>query len=298
MGIKCLCNNCSGHLEFESTDAGRRVDRPHCGMETLLYIPQAPLPPSLPVASIVPPPRLENSNLRPCGFCGKQVSDHAECCPSCGATFIRRKKHGVFFYGFLGVICLASLLIGFATGRFSKTATSGVTATSAVERTAQVGKVLTGQEWSKSLSVTQENIQVVVVSANVGTVSYRDVVNRPQFTGPYLTIGLGLANVSATKKVDVETWRAGRCAVSMSDNYGSSYKRIDVTPAPNLLDPARDTASLRPTERFYDPVVFEVPLQNIEWLHLELPARNFGGEGTLRFEIPASRINWSPSTLR
>jgi hypothetical protein len=38
--VKCRCNNCDGHLEFERSSAGERVGCPHCGMETLLFIPQ------------------------------------------------------------------------------------------------------------------------------------------------------------------------------------------------------------------------------------------------------------------
>ncbi len=36
---KCSCNHCDGHLEFDRAYAGARVDCPHCGKETLLYIP-------------------------------------------------------------------------------------------------------------------------------------------------------------------------------------------------------------------------------------------------------------------
>jgi hypothetical protein len=42
--VTCSCNNCDGHLEFERLRAGERVDCPHCGMETLLYIPQGAEP--------------------------------------------------------------------------------------------------------------------------------------------------------------------------------------------------------------------------------------------------------------
>jgi hypothetical protein len=109
MLVKCLCNNCSGHLEFESSEAGQRVDCPHCGMETVLYVPQAPLPQQQPIAPPPPiplPTKAVNPNLRRCADCGKDVSIRAESCPNCGAAFVRRKKHGVFFYVFWGVISL------------------------------------------------------------------------------------------------------------------------------------------------------------------------------------------------
>ena len=39
MLVKCICNNCSAHLEFESAEAGRVIVCPTCGIETKLYVP-------------------------------------------------------------------------------------------------------------------------------------------------------------------------------------------------------------------------------------------------------------------
>lgn len=42
MLVKCSCQVCNEHLEFESRNSGQTVNCPHCGMETLLYIPNIP----------------------------------------------------------------------------------------------------------------------------------------------------------------------------------------------------------------------------------------------------------------
>jgi len=42
MIARCNCNTCNGQLEFESCAAGQRMDCPHCGIETTLYIPPSP----------------------------------------------------------------------------------------------------------------------------------------------------------------------------------------------------------------------------------------------------------------
>ncbi len=45
--IECTCDACSGKLEFEALNDGTTVQCPHCGMETLLFIPsifKAPIP--------------------------------------------------------------------------------------------------------------------------------------------------------------------------------------------------------------------------------------------------------------
>jgi hypothetical protein len=51
---KCSCSHCDGHLEFDTAYAGARVACPHCGNETLLYIPATAS--AGPTPSPAPPP--------------------------------------------------------------------------------------------------------------------------------------------------------------------------------------------------------------------------------------------------
>lgn len=37
MLVKCICTNCSGHLEFEEENTGTIIKCPHCGWDTRLY---------------------------------------------------------------------------------------------------------------------------------------------------------------------------------------------------------------------------------------------------------------------
>jgi hypothetical protein len=39
MLVKCICTNCATHLEFEKENAGEKIDCPHCGFETTLFLP-------------------------------------------------------------------------------------------------------------------------------------------------------------------------------------------------------------------------------------------------------------------
>ena len=55
-------------------------------------------------------------------------------------------------------------------------------------------------------------------------------------------------------------------------------------------NPSPDEVSIYPQNEHRDLVVFELPVENIQWLRLELPASNFGGSGMLRFEIPMSNV--------
>jgi urea transporter len=42
MAVKCPCQNCNNHLEFDAKDTGKTVTCPECGMETALFIPIQP----------------------------------------------------------------------------------------------------------------------------------------------------------------------------------------------------------------------------------------------------------------
>ena len=98
------CNHCNGNIEFDASQfepgETRQVECPHCHSETTLFVPRSQPPPP-PLQS---PPLVENPKLRRCADCGKEVSIRAESCPHCGATFIIKKRHGVFFYVFWGVV--------------------------------------------------------------------------------------------------------------------------------------------------------------------------------------------------
>jgi predicted RNA-binding Zn-ribbon protein involved in translation (DUF1610 family) len=116
---KCHCHHCSGGIEFPAESANQWIPCPHCGKETVLIISPGVL-------------AKQGSNLRTCKDCGHQVSIHADTCPYCGAAFMRRSQHGVFYYVFWGVVslgitafilgvCLPALIVGigiFSSARF------------------------------------------------------------------------------------------------------------------------------------------------------------------------------------
>ena len=64
--IKCNCNHCSNHLEFDPANAGEVITCPSCGLETTLYVPTAPPVPKVekpapfPATPATPPPQKTN----------------------------------------------------------------------------------------------------------------------------------------------------------------------------------------------------------------------------------------------
>ncbi len=48
MFVKCKCNNCSEHVEFDQAIVGSTIQCPSCGMDTVLFIPGRPQPSGAP----------------------------------------------------------------------------------------------------------------------------------------------------------------------------------------------------------------------------------------------------------
>jgi predicted RNA-binding Zn-ribbon protein involved in translation (DUF1610 family) len=102
------------NIEFATEEflSNSNVKCPKCGKETTLYVsPQAKPAPKVESANELQPPPASpapdsnsSKNLRICKDCGKTISVHAEFCPHCGASY--KRKRGVFFYVFWGVISL------------------------------------------------------------------------------------------------------------------------------------------------------------------------------------------------
>ncbi len=84
----CKCNTCSGKIEFEPSQAGQTIQCPHCGLETVLFIPAME-------AAVFGKPQLQSGSqftgdpgkFQSCPTCGKQISLTATSCPQCGHTF-------------------------------------------------------------------------------------------------------------------------------------------------------------------------------------------------------------------
>lgn len=89
MFVKCTCNNCPTHLEFDSANAGQVINCPSCGMETTLYIPPPAPKVEMPVqhssVEIITP--VDSPSLTRCPSCRSDVSKMADFCPKCGHRF-------------------------------------------------------------------------------------------------------------------------------------------------------------------------------------------------------------------
>jgi hypothetical protein len=101
--------------------------------------------------------------------------------------------------------------------------------------------------------------------------------------------------LSTTKKVDFTGWGGVELGVdgssaSLTDNNQNNYRRIADGMAPD--------SAIYPQQEASDTISFETPVENIRWLHLELPAKNFGGSGMLRFEFSIDKIKAAMAEVR
>ena len=107
-------------------------------------------------------------------------------------------------------------------------------------------------------------------------------------TADLFHVRMRISNLSKTQKIDFTTWRSRGFGFSsrqatLSDNFGNYFKAITFDPTPTYL---QDENTIYPGQDISDILVFQQPVSNLKWFHLELPASNFGQSGTIRFEIP------------
>jgi hypothetical protein len=105
---------------------------------------------------------------------------------------------------------------------------------------------------------------------------------------------LEVTNRSQNRKVEYQSWLGrdftfDRDHATLEDNFGNHYKRINFGIGTELVGHV-ESESVYLGKSVEDVLVFELPVDSIEYLDLELPAKNFGGEGMLKLRIPRSMI--------
>jgi hypothetical protein len=150
-----------------------------------------------------------------------------------------------------------------------------------------------GPQWADASkgAVQQGHLQVRVANTSIDKVPLKDVFREGTTSkDDLLMIKLELLNTNPTKKMEYRSWAGGdfsldRDYATLKDNFGNSYKRITFGLSAYPVGAVQRSASIYPNKSVTDVLVFEVPLENIEYLRLELPAKNFDGTGMLRLQI-------------
>ena len=327
---KCLCNHCSGNIEFDSEHAGQMVACPHCGLETKLYVPKVPFnKPSQNVSVEI------KRGVNPLGIASLVLGIGA--CVFCWIPFlglfvipfaaiglllavigitaaIVGKKSSLFFPVSGAVVCVVATLIAlFVTGGISRLivkqadqanlTNQKIPAESPVVSSATPAphppveptiftltnlptvvipkpeSPISQVTWSKSRVVQQGDLQIQVepISKEIFYPNNPSRIATPN--DGYFTIKL--SNLSKTRKIDFLTWRGN---ATLTDDNGNVYK-LDSENTGGQYNGRHDETSIYPNSYYEEFLAFERPVSNRKWLHLELPASNFGGSGMIRFEI-------------
>ncbi len=116
---KCSCGHCDGHLEFDTAYAGERVACPHCGKETLLYIPSTANPPPTPYPAPGPLDTAHQSGYRlsdstePRTLAAQIPFTLPRKTPARNANPFARQAARVSWVGFIFALVLGALFRGF-----------------------------------------------------------------------------------------------------------------------------------------------------------------------------------------
>ncbi len=310
---KCSCQFCDGHIAFPAEMAGQMFACPHCGLATKLFTPdvaKAPASQNLPQTVSV-----EKRGVSPLGIASLVLGIMA--CVICWIPFLglfaipvaliglvlafigvviaaMNKKTDFVFSISGGIVCILSVCIALVTTGTVAKLYSDSKRTNQTPVATSGASVPSNSEWSKNLTVKQGDIQIEISGIEIYPLwinAANDLSVYPYSKENYLQFQIKVKNIGLTKKIDFQTWRGtvfkGNNAAILKDNNGNQYKQIAVSP--DFTRTHREETTLYPTDSFADVLVFEKPVPNIKWLHLELSAENFGGTGMLRFEIPASK---------
>jgi hypothetical protein len=157
-------------------------------------------------------------------------------------------------------------------------------------------KALPGPSWvPHDKAAKLGDLQVQIAKVVIGKVPLNSTTPNTTSQNPLLMIQINLLNTNPTRKVDYDSW-AGRGAPSaggvatLSDNLGNSYKRASFGPGAYPAGAVEGAASIYPDKAVTDVLVFELPLKAATHIDLELPAKNVGAGGAIRFRIPASSV--------
>ena len=140
----------------------------------------------------------------------------------------------------------------------------------------------------------QGDVQVAISEVFIDYVTVESLRSQSQSQKPLFQIRISLRNIGQNRKIEYSGWSESGSSFSteyarLSDNFDNRYKRINFGFSADVVGQV-DNESIYPGKKVTDLLIFELPLDTVEYLQLELPANAFGGEGFIRFQIPRSMM--------
>jgi hypothetical protein len=139
-----------------------------------------------------------------------------------------------------------------------------------------------GEKVHSQMALEHEGVRVAIGLVSIDHVPIDDHGTIDETEKEYLMIGLTLAN-KTSRVLNFTGWGQAD-GPTLVDNLGHHYGRVHA-PSETTIVGQCQTASMIKGRSVSDMLVFKPPSDNPEYLTLELPAGNFGGQGTLTFRI-------------
>lgn len=137
----------------------------------------------------------------------------------------------------------------------------------------------------------EKNVAVRVQSVLFGIPRFLIGSDVDRSKEQYMLVAIQVQNTSDKEPLKYETWaaRGKPSCVRLTDNLGKTYAEKSFgTP---LADGQYAGGEIPPGKTGDDLLFFEVPdRRQVSYLHLELPATNINGQGTVAFEIPRAML--------
>jgi hypothetical protein len=141
------------------------------------------------------------------------------------------------------------------------------------------------------------DVEVKVVSAKIAPVSVKGPIGERESQDPQLILLIKVSNISQNRKLDYRTWGGENLSfqrdfTTLRDNFKNSYRRISFGIFDRPVGRV-EADSIYPGKSLTDVLIFENPLENVQHLELELPAKDVDTEGLFKILIPAAMIERS-----
>jgi len=145
-------------------------------------------------------------------------------------------------------------------------------------------------ESANPLSMTREKAAPYLhVRVQLENISTDKIVTAPGWMGAGGSSSALGAVGQALGESDIGKQLAGATAAAiLVDDKGNSYPQIEAIRLPSSQAELGRNPSLRPGESNEKHLLFDRPIDNVEYLRIELAPGGFGGSEPLRFQIPKS----------
>ena len=139
-------------------------------------------------------------------------------------------------------------------------------------------------EWADAgKPVTLGDIRVQVTKVAVGKVPLKGIGDdESKSEDDLLMVKVNIVNTNPTKKVDYRSWSGenisfDRDYATLKDNFDNSYRRIGFGFSSHPVGAVKGSESIYPNKVVTDVLVFEAPLDTVQFLKLELPGKELRG---------------------